>query len=272
LLINGHLQDSVPATDRGLQYGDGLFETIAVVEGHPCLWRRHVQRLMAGCDRLGIPAPAPEQLYDEVVQEIGERAEGVIRITLTRGSGERGYAAPAVVHPTRIVQWSKGRLPLPGTALNPIVATICKTRLGRNPVLAGLKHLNRLEQVMARSEWSDPSIQEGVMCDSDGYVIECTSSNLFLLRRGHLLTPDLKNCGVAGIMRGLVIDTAKRLGMAVTVCDITLEQVRGADALFVTNSLTGIRPVRMLETQAFSCDAIPAELVDSVMTRGFGHD
>ncbi|MCW8907538.1 MAG: aminodeoxychorismate lyase [Sedimenticola sp.] len=272
MLINGRKQDTVPAIDRGLQYGDGLFETIAVVEGYPCLWQRHMQRLSAGCDRLCIPVPDSKLLYDEVLEEIAGRAQGVIRITLTRGPGERGYSLPPVVHSTRIVQWSEGRPPMPGAAVDSIVARICRTRLGINPALAGLKHLNRLEQVMARSEWSDPSIQEGVMCDSDGYVIECTSSNLFLLWRGHLLTPNLKNCGVAGIMRGLVMDTAKGLGMKVSVSDITLEQVMGADALFVTNSLTGIRPVRMLETQAFAYDAIPAELVDSVMSQGFSHE
>lgn len=271
MLINGRKQDTVPASDRGLQYGDGLFETIAVVAGQPCLWQRHVQRLLSGCERLSIPAPDVGQLYGEVLQEISEREQGVIRVTLTRGSGERGYAPPQVINPTRIVQWCESRLPVPGVAPDPIVIRLCNSRLGRNPGLAGLKHLNRLEQVMARSEWNDPAIQEGLMRDSDGNVIECTSSNLFLLQQGRLLTPDLKNCGVAGIMRDLVIDTAKQLGMAASVCDITLDQVREAESLFVTNSLTGIRPVRMLESRQFKVDLIPAQLIDRVMDRGFSH-
>lgn len=273
LLINGCKASCIPATDRGLLYGDGVFETMAVVEGYPCLWQRHLDRMLQGCDRLLIPPPDPEQLHEEVLQEIARHGQqtGIIRITLTRGSGKRGYAAPPDSSTRRIVQWSNGTIPVAGSDIQSIAVRICSTRLGRNPLLAGLKHLNRLEQVMARSEWSDPAIHEGIMLDSGARVIECTSSNLFLVRQDQLITPDLKNCGVAGIMRGLVLEVASSLRLACSVTDITLDELNTADSLFVTNSLTGIRPVRELAERPFLSASIPSGLIDAVMQQGFSH-
>ncbi|MEN8166350.1 MAG: aminodeoxychorismate lyase [Pseudomonadota bacterium] len=260
MLINGVPTHQIAATDRGLQYGDGLFETIAVVNGSPRLWERHMARLRLGEQRLGLPPEDKERLLREILSLLEDGQRGVIKIVLTRGQGGRGYRPPEQPRTSRIIslhdwpdypaEWfSKG-----------ISLRICATRLGRNERLAGIKHLNRLEQVLARSEWQDDKIPEGLMLDERDCVIEATQSNLFLLRYGRLLTPDLSKCGVAGVVRELVLELAKDLGMQTVVSEITLDQVKSADALFLTSSLLGICPVAELEECRFNIQKIPSAL------------
>ncbi len=272
MLINGKTETQISATDRGLQYGDGLFETIAVRDGHPCLWYQHMERLQSGCRRLNIPAPDSSLLYDEVRQEIGDANHGVIKVIVTRGPGGRGYTPPAESMPTRIVNWSEMQEYPDEYHQKGIVARLCATRLGWNPTLAGIKHLSRLEQVMARSEWNDPSIQEGLMMDSASYVIEGTFSNLFAMQNGRLVTPDLSRCGVAGVMQGVVMRAAEKLGVPVTIDNISVQDLWGADALFVTNSLIGLWPVRELSGHEFAIDVIPEILTATVMSEAFSHE
>jgi 4-amino-4-deoxychorismate lyase len=271
MLINGKPGDTVSALDRGLQYGDGLFETLAVVGGEPALWERHMRRLESGCRRLGLPSPPHELLLSEWCAAIGAGQRGVLKILLTRGVGGRGYRPPSTAEPTRIIVfypwpeypqhwWRDG-----------IRLRVCATRLGENPALAGLKHLSRLEQVLARAEWDDPGIAEGLMLNPSGHVVEGTMTNLFLLRDGTLITPDLSRCGVAGIMRGVVMDMARERGIPVTERTLALQELARADALFVTNSLIGIWPVRELDGRRFNLDAIPdglGEAVTTVASRG----
>ena len=258
--INGKLGDRVSATDRGLQYGDGLFETIAVVGGGPCLWTRHLHRLQSGCRRLAIPCPPPEQLLSNCQKEIGFRERGVLKLVLTRGRGGRGYRPLPRVEPTCIIafhpwpdypdQWNRLGIRL----------RLCDTPLSENPVLAGIKHLNRLEQVLAQSEWNDPEIAEGLMLDSRGQIVEGTMTNLFLVRGGVLMTPDLRRGGVAGVMRGLVLDLAREEGITVKQGTVSPADLAAAEALFVTNSLIGLWPVQELEGQYYSLTAIPPRL------------
>lgn len=272
MLINGKSDTRIEATDRGLQFGDGLFETIAVKNGAPCLWRRHMERLLGGCSRLGIAPPDVDQLREEAEREIGEAVRGVIKIIVTRGPGQRGYRPQSGCEPTRIVSLSEAPVFPEQVYQRGIVARLCATRLGWNPALAGLKHLNRLEQVLARAEWNDPSIQEGLMTDAAGRVIEGTSSNLFVVQDEKLYTPDLSRCGVAGVMQGVVMEVAEALDISVTISDISLQDLWVADGLFVTNSLIGIWPIRELSGQEFSVEAVPRKLVDGVLQQGYGHD
>lgn len=271
MLINGKKETRIAATDRGLQFGDGLFETVAVRKGRPCLWRRHAERLVSGCSRLGIDAPDTDQLHEEVMAEIGSETGGVIKIMVTRGPGRRGYRPQPNSTPTRIVNWNPDPVFPEQVYQRGILARLCSTRLGWNPALAGLKHLNRLEQVLARSEWNDPSIQEGLMMDSADCVIEGTSSNLFVVQGERLYTPDLSRCGVAGVMQGLIIELARKLDIPIIVTDISLHDLWTADGLFVSNSLIGLWPVRELSGHAFSVDAVPEKLREVVMERGFSH-
>ncbi len=269
LLINGVKTNRIPATDRGLQYGDGLFETIAVKEGGPCLWQRHLQRLLTGCVRLGIPEPDLNQLQEEVVREIGSKRQAVIKIIITRGKSDRGYRAPELPVPRRIIQstpWPE----YPVDVLEQgVQIQICSTRLSCNPVLSGIKHLNRLEQVLARSEWDDPNISEGLMLDQSGHVIEGTMSNLFLISNGRFITPNLDKCGIKGIMRDLVIDVAQSRKIPIETREITLKDLHTAQLLFLTNSLIGIWPVSELWGRIYDLGKLGVSFAAEVMERGF---
>jgi 4-amino-4-deoxychorismate lyase len=271
LLINGKSENFIDAADRGLQYGDGLFETLAVVGGRPCLWHLHMQRLSRGCERLKIPFPGSDQLLHEVLQELGSTERAVVKIILTRGCGGRGYRPPAVINPNRMVF----SFPWPGypqdAQRDGVKVGVCSTRLGLNPGLAGLKTLNRLEQVLAQSEWKEGSVAEGLMLDTNDHVIEGTMSNLFLLRGGILITPDLSHCGTAGVMRELIIDTVRRRKLELKVGTVGLDDLREADGLFLSNSLIGIWPVRELAGRTFDPRAIDPPLVNEVLERGFQH-
>lgn len=231
--------------DRGLALGDGLFETIAVRGGRPRFWYAHRERLADGCLRLGIRPPDMDAVRADIERAVGSDECGTLRVTVTRGRGPRGYASPSDPQPTRIVAFH----PQAGSSANPGPLTIrwCDTRLALQPALAGLKHLNRLEQVLARAEWNDPAIGEGLMCATDGRVIEGVMSNLFLVEGdGGLVTPALDECGVAGVMRRLTLEAASGLGMAVDVRRVEPMEVESAAGVFMTNAVRGLVPVARL--------------------------
>ena len=245
ILVNGLPADSVPAGDRGLQYGDGLFETIAVVKGEPQHWQRHWRRLTAGCRRLGLPMPDEALIQGEISRLLNGAAQ-VLKLILTRGAGGRGYRPPAAVVPTRILSVHPRPDHPEAWRMTGVSIRRCDLRLGRNPALAGIKHLNRLEQVLARGEWDDPDIAEGLMFDSGDLLIEGTMSNVFLVRGGRLCTPALDHAGVAGIMREVVLDTCADLGIAIEIGAFDAQAVFDADEVFLTNCVIGLWPVRAL--------------------------
>lgn len=263
-LIDGVEADHVSVTDRGLQYGDGLFETVAVRNGCLRLWRAHFQRLTIGARRLGIPCPSQALLFDDCQRLINGTSPVVLKIVLTRGSGGRGYRPPEDPRPTRIVSVHPWPDYPSDWAEQGVAVTFCRTPLGENPALAGLKHLNRLEQVLARAEWRDPQIAEGIMLDGRGRVIGGTMSNLFLVRSGHLYTPKLDTCGIAGTVRALVLREAGTRGIEVVQTDVVSADLADADGLFLTNALIGVWPVRRLESQTKRLDRLPTELTAAV--------
>lgn len=238
------------ALDRGLAYGDGLFETMAVVEGEPVLWDAHLARLTAGCARLGIPAPDPQQLAGEAARLCHGHPRAVLKLVYTRGSGGRGYAPPAPAAPVRILSVHPWPTVSGHAGREGVRVRVCQTRLARQPALAGMKHLNRLEQVLARQEWNDPDIAEGVMCDTHGQVIEGVMSNLFVVKDGQLWTPDLSECGVAGIMRAYLLARCSSRGVSATIAPMSLASLHDADEVLLCNSVIGIWPVRELLSPA----------------------
>lgn len=243
VLINGASEDRVSSLDRGLLYGDGLFETLAVTDGEPVFWSRHMTRLQAGCERLGIPCVDADRLAEEARGLLQDMDRCVLKIIVTRGTGGRGYRTPPNPQPTRIIQ----RHPWPDYPVRydeqGVSVRLCEQRLGSNPLLAGIKHLNRLEQVLARQEWTDPDIMEGLMADNNGNLIEGTMSNLFVVQDQVLTTPDLGRCGVAGVVRAVVMELAGELALQVAVRDLGMKALLEADEVFLTNSVIGIWPV-----------------------------
>lgn len=257
--IDGRPADSLPVSDRGLAYGDGLFETVAVRAGRMPLLERHLLRLGEGARRLALPLD-PELVRAELLGFAAALGDGVAKLIVTRGDGLRGYAPPADARCRRILLGSPppaypARHREQGIRLFP-----CTTRLAEQPLLAGLKHLNRLEQVLARAEWQDPACAEGLMRDLDGRVIEGVFSNLFVVRDDELLTPALQRCGVAGVMRAEILARAAAAGIATRVCDIDYPQLLGADEVFLCNSQYGIWPVVALAEHGWPLGGLTRKL------------
>ena len=252
ILVNGECRSHIEISDRGFQYGDGLFETIAVTNGQPVFIGRHIDRLEAGCRRLYIPFPSTELLTFEAKKLCQHSSKAVLKMILTRGSGGRGYRQPDVIQTTRVLSLH----PFPDYPdiykVHGITALFCDTRLGLNPGLAGIKHLNRLEQILARAEWTNPDIQEGIMLDMNEHVIEGTMTNLFYVKNDTLYTSSLALAGVAGIMRGIIMAMSYDYGFSVIEHTFTKDELLSADEVFVCNSIVGIWPIKQIATTCFS--------------------
>jgi len=250
ILINGTPQQNLNCLDRGLQYGDGLFETIAFRNGELQYWPLHWSRFITGCERLFIPAPDEKKLRADIEKVTLGIGSAAIKILYTRGVGERGYAF-SEVEPSCIIM----RLPLPQypkeNSDEGVNLYLCQTRLARQPILAGIKHLNRLENVLARHEWSNTNYAEGLLCDMEGNVIEGTMSNIFIVKNGKLRTPELSQCGVKGVTRARIFQFAADKNIYLIENEIPLKDIYDADEVFICNSLIGIWPVNKIGDQHF---------------------
>lgn len=240
--VNGRECNSLSVADRGLAYGDGLFETLKVRDGKPLRLELHLQRLQKGCQRLGLELDM-QLLQAEILVFCASAGSSLCKLIVTRGDGPRGYAVPKQAQIRRILQ--AGALPdwPESFAREGVRLYACHTRLAIQPLLAGLKHLNRLEQVLARAEWQDPAYAEGLMLDTSGRITDCVFSNVFFVRKGQLLTPCLKDCGVEGVMRAAIMQKARQLGLGCEIVQMLPEELAGMDEVFVCNSLYGIWPV-----------------------------
>ena len=257
VLIDGDPATAVSAFDRGLHYGDGLFETIACRGGRARFLSRHLERLVAGCERLRIRFTALAPLKNEIERLASEHDLSLIKVILTRGvATARGYGIKGDESATRVVLRYSWPQEDPTAWRDGVAIRVAEQRLGENPRLAGLKHLNRLEQVLARSEWSDPGIAEALMFSSSGLLVSGTMSNVFLVKEGQLRTPRIERCGVAGIMRGVVLQEASRAGIAREECDLNAGDLERADEIFLTNARIGIWPVRALESRPLPPGAV----------------
>jgi 4-amino-4-deoxychorismate lyase len=265
-IVNGEpIVDSSHAIaigDRGLNYGDGLFETMLLKDAAIRFMPQHLARLSSSCSRLGMLYPGDALLEAELGAIVKGHRDGVIKIVMTRGVGGRGYRPDAQSAPTRIV----ALYDTPDANGMDIAVRWCEMRLARNPALAGMKHLNRLEQVLAQCEWSDGQIAEGFMLDYEGELVCGTSSNVFLVRGQELVTPDLRYCGVRGVMRGEVIRLATQLGISVHDEPLWPDDVASASEVFVTNAVRGIRAVVSLDSLTWSRGAVTQALCEALNT------
>jgi 4-amino-4-deoxychorismate lyase len=245
LWVDGARVADAGAPDRGLEFGDGLFETIAVVAGRARLVERHLGRLASGAARLALGLPERGLLRAELAAAAECQASGLLKLIVTRGSGGGGYASPA--GPARRLLYAAPPRERPAShAAEGITVRLCETRLAEQPLLAGLKHLNRLEQVLARAEWQDPAIAEGLMLDMHGRLVCGTMSNLFVVLKGELVTPSLSRAGVAGVMRAALMDAFAAAGTGVIERDLGPDELAAASEVFVSNALIGAWPVRRL--------------------------
>ncbi len=241
MLINGQATDLIKATERAVQFGDGVFETMAVVAGRMLCLQAHLDRLHAGCRRLGIADVDLPAVEAEARQVAGQQQDGILKVIISRGQSTGGYPIPAEIRHTRMI----ASRPWPDSPTSTtITACLCQMPAGRNPVLAGIKHLNRLEQVLARREVEAQRCDEGIVLDVTGDVIEGTASNVFLLHDKTLITPDLTYTGVAGIVRVEVLRLAEQLGLDTEVRQVKENELQQVTAMFFTNSLRGVQAVR----------------------------
>lgn len=259
-LVNGVASNAIGVQDRGLAYGDGVFRTFPMRGGKPLLWERQYAKLAADCAALRIACPAAGVFERDLAAVALSISDCVVKIMLTRGSGPRGYAIPAAAAPTRVVIASA--LPeYPHHYYEHGVRThLCRIRLAAQPALAGIKHLNRLENVLARAEWNDPGIAEGLLCDTGDNMIGGTMSNLFVVRDGALVTPDLARCGVAGVMRERVIELAHENKIPVRSAVISIDELLGADEIFLTNSVIGVWQIAALDRKTWNPGHLTAQI------------
>jgi 4-amino-4-deoxychorismate lyase len=268
IAVNGVIGAQVSPLDRGFAYGDGVFETCKILHGKIPLWKLHKERLLKSCEKLAIPVAIDlleAQLANVMSSVVTTDIENaIVKITVTRGQGGRGYRIPDSVEPTIVI----GIFPAadyPQSYFSEgVVVRLCRQRLSCNSSVAGLKHLNRIEQVLARAEWQDDSIAEGIMLDTNGNLIEAVFSNIFLVKNGKLFTPDLSEAGVAGVMRRFIIETlAPRASLKVHIKMLTLRDLTDADAVFLCNSIYGVWPVQKLfgeQEYGFNPDTITLNL------------
>ncbi len=255
-LINGSFEQAISALDRGFSYGDGVFRTMRVRNGQPVSWPFHYQKLVADCAAIGIVCPSAELLmadFQKLFEEelFSENSNHVAKIIITRGEGERGYAPPVITVPTRVLIKSNMPSYAPANYDQGVQLHVCDIRLSEQSKLAGIKHLNRLENVLARMEWHDETIFDGLLMDAQGNVIECTMSNIFIRVGNTLKTPDLSQCGVAGITRQRILGLGKLLGLDVMTKKITLPQLFEADEVLICNSLYGAFQVARIGDKAW---------------------
>ncbi|MBW2939204.1 aminodeoxychorismate lyase [Zhongshania aquimaris] len=244
-LINGQFCKDVSVGNRGLAYGDGLFETILVRDFRPLWLDDHLARLVSGAKQLNIPCDVAE-LKRDCARLLGDFSEpaAALKIVITRGASMRGYT-PHAARPERIVSiaaytqnrqlWDDG-----------IAVAVCQTQLSSQPKLAGIKHLNRLEQVLAAEEIHRRGFHEGLMTER-GLVVEGSRSNLFMVVGGILFTPSLSRCGVDGIMRQRVLKHANALGLETRIKEFGVSALCSAEEAFVCNSVFGIWPISKVE-------------------------
>lgn len=229
--------DAVASSDRGLAYGDGVFETMRVHAGTLPLWPRHRARLLDGAGRLGLVLPPVDVIEAHTHEAIIGLDAGILKLLVTRGSGGRGYALPAAPAP----MWILALHPLPSSASTGLRLQWCQTRLAEQPALAGIKHCNRLEQVLGRAEVDQAGCDEGLMQSTTGEVVCATAANLLVLRGDRWITPAVEVCGVAGVCRAWLLDQG-----VVDVGTLASSEVETADALALCNAVRGILPVSSL--------------------------
>ena len=247
-LVDGQPSDAVGLGERGLQFGDGLFETLPIVNGRPCHWAAHMRRLERGCDQLRLPRPNVRLLLDDARTLVGSRTDGVLKIYWTAGDSRRGYARPQPVSPRRILQIFDRSI---SPADRMWRVTWCLHRMGESRELAGIKHLNRFDQVIARDELRDTPCDEGLLRGQDDRVISGSMTNLFVQLGDRLLTPKLDRSGIRGVVRDLVLQCGLETGSPVVESTVSSQDLLDADAVYLSNSLVGIVDVGSIDQKRF---------------------
>lgn len=275
-LINGIATDYLNINDRAIHYGDGIFETILCHDNKLYYWQKHFQRLQMSANKLDVCCPQEDVLLKNIAKLLvandasSERAYA-IKIILTRGLGERGYAVTKNTMSNCLLFLStveKSYSSLLSAQLLSGNLYLCKHQVSINESLAGIKHLNRLENVLARNEWANNNYIDGLMLNANGQLIEGTMSNLFMIKGDQLITPSLKLSGVCGIMRDVIIESARVNKIDVTIKDINFDEIIDMDTMFISNSLIGMKSVVEFNGRRFDENAIGDIIFNHLLETG----
>lgn len=241
--INGVEQNLISASDRSVQFGDGCFTTARVSHGRVVWLDKHILRLQQATERLLMPAVNWNTLTQEMVEAGNHTEEGVLKVIISRGSGGRGYSGTACQHPTRIISLSDYPAHYHSWRERGISLALSPVPLARSPLLAGVKHLNRLEQVLIRAHLEHTTADETLVLDTEGMLVECCAANLFWRKNGVIFTPDLSQSGVDGIMRQQIIASLMTHGRRVDIVAQPLSVLADADEVVICNALMPLLPV-----------------------------
>ncbi len=268
ILIDGIPADSVPVSDRALQFGDGCFTTARVSEGKVVRLEDHLQRLREACVRLAIPFTDWAVITDEMRLLSTGHTSGVLKVLISRGSGGRGYASADCVQPRRILSVSDYPGHYSRWREQGVRLATAPLRLGLNPLLAGIKHLNRLEQVLIRQFIDDAGVDEALVLDYHGRIVECCTANIFWRCKDELFTPRLDEAGVDGTMRRYLIRLLTAQGYAVQQVAADVSVLQAADEVFICNSLMPVVPVISIDGQGYASGKLTRRLSEICNTPG----
>lgn len=243
-LINGCQQDMLAASDRATQFGDGCFTTARIIDGKVSLLAAHLQRLQDTCQKLLISFEKWPELQREMEMLAAAHTRGVLKVIISRGSGGRGYSGANCHSASRILSVSAWPAHYDCWREQGITLALSPVRLGRNPMLAGLKHLNRLEQVLIRSHLEQTDADEALVLDSEGWVTECCAANVFWRKDDVVYTPRMDQAGVNGIMRQFCMRMLAQSPFQIVEVYAREEDVMQADEMIVCNALMPVVPVR----------------------------
>lgn len=270
MLVNGEPAQCISIEDRGLLYGDGLFETILCDQGNPVLIDLHMQRLLDGCVRLHLPTPE-ESLLRQEIESVAATENCVIKVIITRGARARGYRFDHNDLTSNRIIYKSPCPQIPDEYYRKgIRLGLSEFKLTDNKALAGLKHLNRLEQVMACYQWPQ-ECAEILMLNHHEQVIEGTMSNVFILTADGWKTPKLDYSGINGVMRQWLLTQSNDLNFLCAEENLTVKDLQQAQSLFVCNSVIGIWPVQQFLNQCYVMDDSLIELTANVQRRLSSH-
>jgi len=250
--INGQRQDRLAVSDRAVQFGDGCFTTARVRAGQVDWLADHLQRLQQGVSRLLIDGVDWQALEAEMICAAQQQQDGVLKAVITRGSGGRGYSAAGCQQPTRIVSLSAYPLHYHRLRESGARLALSPVRLGQNPLLAGIKHLNRLEQVLIRTQLEQTGADEALVLDSAGKLVECCAANLFWREGQQVFTPLLTQSGVNGTMRQRIIRLLEQQGFHWQEVSVEMDVLARADEVLICNALMPVLPVYQIEEWRYS--------------------
>ncbi|MDQ1237296.1 MAG: aminodeoxychorismate lyase [Wigglesworthia glossinidia] len=249
--INGIETDKISIVNRSLQFGDGFFTTFPCLNGKIQFLKNHFQRLFLSEKKLLFKRINFSALYAEVKFASKCISSGIIKIIIIRGNSVRGYKTSQCAEPVRIIILTENYLNFKKIKKKGANLYYSPIKIPRNPLLSGIKHNNKIEQILASIHLEKSKKDEAIILDRKGFIVECCACNIFWRKNNFVFTPSLKYCGVPGIIRKKIINILPKLGYKVIISFFKRHDVILAEEVFITNSIISIIPVRIIDNQHF---------------------